>query len=123
MSLDKKIRKLARSSYWQSIFGASKENGGIHLFENLTNFSGIQSRFLYWLNVYYILNETKAKKEEDFLDNDLIKDDIRVDAYLYYRRKKQEAEWKKYNSTQTASKVKNKNRDNLTTFNVDMRRP
>lgn len=123
MDIESNIRKLARSSYWQNIFQASKENGGIHLFENLTNFSGLQSTFLYWLGIYSTIYDDLIKHENNFLTEKYIKDNERINAYLYWRRKKNEADWRKYNQEKDIPEVKNKCRDNLTTFTVEMKRP
>lgn len=97
MQLETYIRKLARSTYWQNLYSACKECEGIHLFENKCNYSGIQSLFLYWLKVYDLLYTDLYSLEYVFLDEELIKNDIRVDAFLYWKRKKQEREIRKNN--------------------------
>ena len=123
MNIDAQLRKLARSSYWQNLYKASKENNGIHLFDNVSNFSGLQGRFLYWLSVYDILYDELMKFGSPYLSEKAIEDNIRCDAYLYYRKKKNEREWQKHNREKNIPKIKNKSKENLTTFNVDMRRP
>lgn len=95
-SLDDKIRKLARSSYWQNLFSASKECANIQLFENTSNFSGLQVKFLYYLAVYDMLFGELAKHEDDYLTKNVIEDNDRTDAYLIYRNKKHDHLWKKY---------------------------
>lgn len=123
MQIEAKIRKLARSAYYQNLYKASKEGSGVHLFKNVHNFSGLQSRFLYWLMVYDILYDEMAKLVSPYLDEEVINDDERTNAYLYYRKKKQESEWRKFNQEKQSQKVKNKSKQHLTTFDVDMRRP
>lgn len=92
MRLDTYIRKLARSQYWQSIYRASKENSGINIFENRNNFSSIQYIFLYWLRVYNIIYDDLYSKDYPYLDEKVINDDMRCDAYLYHKQSKQEEE-------------------------------
>lgn len=95
MKLETQIRELARSPYWQEIYNASKNGSNIQLFENVNNFSGIQYLFLYWLRVYSMLYDELHSMEWNNLDEAVIKDEIRTDAFLYYRRKQQEKEIKK----------------------------
>ena len=124
--LTKALRKLARSSYWQSLYRASKENGSISLFDNSFNFSGIQVRFLYWLKIYELLYEELGKHEDDFLSENVIMDDIRCDAYLQYRNKKHDYLWKKFRNDEKMAQVKQKHPgkfqgDNTRLINCDLR--
>lgn len=86
MNIEANIRKLARSSYYQNIYNASKECYGINLFENNKNFSGLQSLFLYWLKVYDFLFTLLMQKEYDCLQEWVIEDDVRCDAFLLFHR-------------------------------------
>ncbi len=95
MKLETEIRQLARSTYWQEIYNSSKNGSSIRLFNNGSNFSGIQYLFLYWLRVYSMLYDELYSMEWYCLNDAVLKDDIRTDAFLYYRRKKQEEELKK----------------------------
>ena len=95
MFLEQQIRKMARLSHYQQIYNASKDCSGIRLFKNEYNFSGIQSLFLYWLNIYAMLYDELGKLEWGNLDNQVIKDDDRVDAFLYWRSKKIEKDIRK----------------------------
>ena len=123
MNVEAKLRKMARSSYWQNIYRASKSGSGLQLFENVTNISGLQNRFLYWLSIYEMLFDELGRYESHYLTESVIIDDDRCDAYLYYRRKKNEQEWKKYNKDKNPPKPTHRgNKKNQTTFNVDMRR-
>jgi hypothetical protein len=106
MNLEAHIRKLARNNFWQEIYFHSKESSGIYLFENKSNFSGIQYIFLYWLRIYSILYSELAQKDWDNLDKDVIEDDIRCDAFLYYRSKEQEKKIQEYKKDEKKSKHK-----------------
>lgn len=108
MLLEEHIRKLARSSYWQGIYHASKECGGIRLFKNEYNFSGLQAIFLYWLRCYSMLYEELSKLEWENLDEKVIKDNDRCDAFLYYRGKEIEKEYRKSKKEERKSKRKSK---------------
>lgn len=119
MSIENCLRKLAFSAYWQSLYRASKENG-IQLFDNNTNLSGLQVVFLYWLEIYSFLYDLIAKKEYPFLNDEYIKNSIRVDAFLYYRKRQNELELAKSKEEQLRQKTKFKGKKgNQTYFNVD----
>ena len=77
MTLTKYIRKLARSSYWQNIYRASKKCANISLFINNSEHSDLQSTFLYWLKIYDMLYIELSKKEWTFLTEEVIKNDYR----------------------------------------------
>ena len=62
MNYHAQIRKLARSKYWQELYNASKDLNNISLFNNTTNFSGLQVEFLYWLRVYNMLYTVMTKE-------------------------------------------------------------
>ena len=122
MNLEKNIRKLARSTYWQNIFHASKDLSSISLFSNTSNFSGIQAQFLYWLRVYYSIYENLSEMEFDFLDEKMIEDDLRVDAFLFWRGKYYDAERRKYKEEEKARKINNNPKQGKKSYcNVDLR--
>lgn len=100
MNLHEHLRKMARSTYWQEIYNASKMCSGINLFKNTYNFSGIQKLFLYYLRLYNMLYDELHEMRWHNLTEDVIKDDDRLDAFLYYRRKQQEKELREYNKEQ-----------------------
>lgn len=117
--LEKKLRQLALTGYWQSLYRASKENG-IQLFENNTNLSGLQVVFLYWCEIYSFLYDLIAKKEYPFLNDEYIKSDVRVDAFLYYRKRQTELELAKNKEEQLRQKTKFKGKPgNQTFFDVE----
>jgi len=95
-TIDDKLRKLAKSNYYQNLYRASKECANIQMFENVNNLSGIQVRFLYFLAVYNMLFDELIRHEDDFLSANVIDDSERCDAYLIYRNKKHEHLWQKY---------------------------
>ncbi len=104
MNIEDQIRELAKSSYYQELYSASKNGSNIQLFKNVNNFSGIQFLFLYWVRVYSMLYDELHAMEWKNLDEEVIKDNIRCSAFLYYRRKKQEEELRK-------AKGKNRGKD------------
>jgi len=110
MRIENILRQLAKSTYWQRIYRASKEGQGIHLFDNMSNLTGIQMAFLYWLEVYEMLYKELAQKEWDILDENVINDPIRCDAFLYWRMKQHQKEYMKYKEdikkTKTGSRAK-----------------
>ncbi len=83
----KSLRKLARSYQWQSLYVRCKEIGTLQLFDNSFDLSEIQKCFLMWLEIYNSLY-TDISMKEDFIDEEVIKDDIRCEAYLLYKSKK-----------------------------------
>jgi len=105
IDLDLQLRNLAKSPYWQSLYIASKKSN-IQLFENTSNFSGIQVRLLYWLEVYRGLYEELSTFEDNLLTENVINNNFRCDCYLIYRNKKQEFLWRKYRQEEANSRMK-----------------
>lgn len=106
--MEQTLRQLARSSYWQSKYSASKDLNCFALFTNLNNFSGLQLYFLNWIKVYNMLYSELDQLADNYLSENVIKDDDRCDAYLYYRRKKIESEWKKVRHEEHLNSLKNR---------------
>lgn len=115
------IRILARSNHYQNLYNSAKEQNGIQLFANVNNYSGTQSLFLYWLRIYSMLYEDLMSKECQFLTENVINDSTRCDAYLYYKKKKQEKELRKYNESKQKSAMGVKNSPDTDVYNVDLR--
>jgi len=88
MNVETAIRKIARSTYWQELYHASTKMANINLFENSNNYSGLQQMFIYWLRTYALLFDELARKEWENLTESVIKDDIRCDAFLHWRKRK-----------------------------------
>jgi len=86
IDLTHNLRKLAKSSYWQTLFASSKLLNGIELFENKTNFTKIQLDFINWLSYYNSLN---YYLEDGSLPEWAYKKDIYIDAFMYYKRKQE----------------------------------
>jgi len=120
MNIEKQIRTIAKSIFWQNIYKSAKEIGSIQLFENKSNFSGLQNLFLFWLSVYESLYSDLIQKEWKYLDEKVIEDDIRCDAFLYWRSQMRENELHKYKTEQQANKLKFRESGNVSTFNVDI---
>jgi len=114
------IRKLARSTYYQNIYSAAKDVGSIQLFDNQNNYSGLQSLFLYWLKVYDLLYGELSQKEWKYLDEDVINDDCRCDAFLYWRGQNREAELNKNKQEQKANNLKFSKPGKVSSFDIDL---
>ncbi len=78
------IRKLARSYKYQFLYSKVKEIANLHLFKNFIDLSKAQVNFLQWLEVYKNLYQ-ELQKGEDYLSEEVLEDDLRTDAYLYYK--------------------------------------
>lgn len=124
MNIESIIRKLARSHYWQTIYFSSKEIDRISLFENNNDFSGLQFYFLNWLRIYSMLYSELAEYTDKKLTEKVIEDDCRCDAYLYYRRKKIEFDWKKHREKERLDSLKAKhhfkNEGNVSLIDVNV---
>jgi hypothetical protein len=119
MTIEGYIRKLARSTYYQNLYISSKEINNIQLFDNTFNFTGLQVLFLYWLRVYGMMFEELLQNKWKYLDEKVINDDIRTDAFLHWRKQQQEKELIEYRREQQVSKLPFKNKENVTTFDID----
>lgn len=85
MYIEEQIRNLAKSEYWQTLWRASKESNSVDLFNNKSNFSGLQLLFIHYLQVYAMLYEELQNKEWPNLYEETINDHTHCDAFLYYR--------------------------------------
>ena len=119
MRVETIVRNLARSSYWQHMYLASQENG-IKLFHNDTDLSGVQTLFLYWLGIYSMLYTDLANKEQ-FLTENVIKDSVRTDAYLVYKRKNQEKQIQHSHDKQKLNALGVSNTDKAQLIDVELR--
>jgi len=79
------LRTLARSNEYQTLYIRAKDLG-FRLFDNIKNLSKLQITFLNLLETYASLYQDVAMGEK-YIDEDVIKDDIRCDAYLIFKRK------------------------------------
>jgi hypothetical protein len=119
INIEQNIRRLARSGYYQNLLNASKEIGQIRLFDNIGNLSGLQVYFLHWLQIYESLYIELANQEWKYLDEQVINNDTRTDAFLIWRQKQREIELQKNKQSQKVQNTKLKNKDNVTTYNID----
>ena len=88
----KLLKKLARSAKWQLLYNKAKELGySIRLFNNIIDFGNHQIWYLYYLELYSSLYMDLSMGEE-YIDEDVIKDDLRCEAYLLYRNEKKKNE-------------------------------
>jgi hypothetical protein len=114
------IRKLARSTYYQNIYSAAKDVGSIRLFDNQNNYSGLQSLFLYWLKVYDLLYTELSQKEWKYLSEDVINDDCRCDAFLYWRGMMRENDLLKSKQEQKTNNLKFSKPGKVSSFDIDL---
>lgn len=86
-----KIRELAKSYRWQTIYVQSKELYGISLFQNNSDFTDIQIDFLNNLSFYYSLYfDIMLGDAPEYV----IEDEIFEDAYNIYRNKERKKDKK-----------------------------
>lgn len=126
-TIDAKIRKLARNNYWQNLYHASKTTSSVQLFDNTTRMSNLQVKFLYWLSTYDMLFSELVKHEDDYLTLNVISDDIRTDAYLIYRNKKNDYLWKQHREEEKKAEIRHRHpkkhkNGNMDLIDVDLRR-
>ena len=79
------LQKLARSNTAQTVYRHIKEIGSLRLFNNDTDLSHLQILYLYYLSMYERLY-TDLSMGEEFISEEVIKDDLRVEAYLLFKR-------------------------------------
>lgn len=79
------IRRLAKNSYYQSLYSLSKEIPGLKIFKNNIDFTAIQMLFLRYLNFYsqIFMDISLGDVSNVVLDNEIYED-----AYMYYKSKK-----------------------------------
>jgi len=78
-----RVRQLAKSTHWQTLYSHAKE---LHfsLFANNVAFSELQILFLNYLGFYSALNMDIAMGDITDL---VLEDEIYEDAYMYYKQK------------------------------------
>jgi len=79
------LQTLARSNTAQTIYRHTKEIGNLRLFNNDTDLSHLQILYLYYLSLYESLY-TDLQMGEEFISEQVIEDDLRVEAYLLYKK-------------------------------------
>jgi hypothetical protein len=78
------LRKLAKSIRYQNIFLATKEQSGIQLFKNISEFTEIQEIFLSLLYTYDLINKDIMI---DNISKKTIENDLYTDSYMIWRNK------------------------------------
>jgi hypothetical protein len=96
------LRKIARSVKYQNLYCRTKELNNIKIFNNDSDFSYIQSMFLYYLELYNSLYTRLAQAEEN-LNEDIIEDWIRTEAYLFWKEKNKNSKTAKNKQPNTTS--------------------
>lgn len=86
MNTESIIRKLAKQIGQQNIFLASKEINGIKIFDNNTEFSGLQQIYLSYLYFYNNLYMDISMKR---VTERVMNNSIREDSYSYYKKEKE----------------------------------
>jgi len=85
MTKNNPLRTLARSTEYQTLYSRAKDLG-LELFDNKKNLSKIQITFLNLLETYSSLYQDIAMGEK-YINEEVVEDDTRCDAYLVYKRK------------------------------------
>ena len=92
--MNKILRQVARSTKYQFLYSRAKELNNINIFVNNFEYTDIQIRFLQWVAIYDSLYQDLSRKE-NYINEEIINDDIRTDAYLVYRNTKDKSSDKK----------------------------
>lgn len=80
------IRELASSFEYQMLYARMQDGLDVEFFVNKKDFTENQLTFLYWLQVYHGLYQSLSM-DEPYLNDEVIKNPIRCDAYLRFRKK------------------------------------
>jgi len=80
------IRKLTSSFEQQILYARLKDGVPIEFFENKKDFTELQISYLYWLEIYSGLYSSLST-DTPYLNEGVITDEIRCDAYLKHRKK------------------------------------
>jgi len=78
------LRNLAKSTNAQIYYHRAKELN-IRLFNNDSDLSNIQIFYLYFLELYSSLY-TDLHMQEEYINEDVIDDELRVEAYLLFKK-------------------------------------
>jgi hypothetical protein len=79
------LQKLCRSNITQILYHRTKEMGSLQLFDNNKDLSYLQVLYLYYCELYASLY-TDLSMGEEFISEDVIKDSLRTEAYLLYKK-------------------------------------
>ena len=92
------IRTLAKSSYFQTIYSAAKEQD-VKIFENNINFTDLQITFLKYLGFYSVLLTDIVLGDVDEI---VLTNEIYEDSYMLYKSKKDRKTLASNNKEQSA---------------------
>jgi len=82
------LKKFSRSVRWQTIYARVKEIGSLQLFNNTSDLTKLQLLVMQWTEIYHSLYEDIAMNKP-YIDEKIIEDELRTEAYLLWRRKNQ----------------------------------
>lgn len=85
------IKRLARKVENQNLYTRAKEINGIKLFRNDFDFSFVQIMYLSWLETYHSMYFDLALNKPN-ISEEVIKDDLRTEAYLFWKSKNKDNE-------------------------------
>lgn len=80
------LRELASSIEQQILYARLKDGVDIELCKNKKDFSELQISYMYWLEVYNGLYSSLST-DTPYLNDNVITNEIRCDAYLKHRKK------------------------------------
>jgi len=90
------LRKIARSNKYQLLYSQVKEIGSLKLFKNREDLTKVQLLFLNWLSIYQSLY-TDIATGEKYISEEVLKDELRTQAYLLYKDNKKNKKTDKKN--------------------------
>lgn len=90
---------LAKTTRWVILYSRAKEITGLKLFENETDFSKIQIIYLQYLQMVNTLHLDLAMGEE-LMSEYVLQDELRAEAYLYYKSEQRKEEMKNMKNPQ-----------------------
>lgn len=85
MDVETFIRRISRNIEWQLKYRTAKELN-IQLFDNRKNLSGIQLLVCHWLNTYNELYNLLSSGNSEYLDDEVIQNDLRLDCYFLLQK-------------------------------------
>ena len=98
------LKKIARSNRWQVLYNRAKDLGTLRLFRNDMDLTKVQVWMLYLLEMFSSLYADLSMNEE-YISEEVIKDDLRCEAYLLYRREKNKKDKHKKYTDKESKKV------------------
>lgn len=82
------LRKLASSFESQILYARQKDGMSVEFFNNKKDFTGLQLSFMFWLEIYHGLYNSLST-DTHYLNQAVIDNETRCDAYLKHRIKLQ----------------------------------